>query len=95
MTDITPVSQQIEPGLEVLSMADIVALEQKIRENKQAQLRGDPLPHDVTEDQLRSAIAGIRKCRGTMDLYTSSGAEKKSKGGGGAAKIEIMDLDGL
>lgn len=95
MTDSTPApSPELAPGPATLSVEQILALEQQLRENKAAQLRGDPQPHTVTDQQLRDAINGIRRQRGTLGI---AGEKKASKGKAASAgpTIQLLDLDGL
>lgn len=94
MTDTTPAP---ESGLPILSIEQVIALEKQLRENKAAQLRGEPLPHSVTPEQVRDAVMAMRRQRGTLDLATSrkSGGGSKKASGGKAASIEILDLGDL
>lgn len=81
------------PGPQALTVDEVLALEQKLRENKQAQMRGDPMPHDVTPQQLRDAIMAIRMQRGTLPLQSEKKNGKGGKKSGGATVIEInLDL---
>lgn len=98
MTDFNPTPEAANPTpVPVMSMQDVLALEQKLRENKAAQLRGDPLPHNVTAEEMRDAIIAIRRSRGTLDLYAKAeGGGKKSSGKKGTAiQIDIGDIEGL
>jgi hypothetical protein len=96
MTDFNPTPDAGAPTpVAVMSMQEVLALEQKMRENKAAQQRGDPLPHHVTAEQMRDAVMAIRRSRGTLDLYAKSEAgEKKSAAGKKSSPIQI-DIDDL
>jgi hypothetical protein len=75
-----------------MSVEGVLALERKIRENKAAQLRGEPPVHVVTMEEMRDAVNAIRRTRGTMDL---AAVAKAGKSRSGASSIEIVDLEGL
>jgi hypothetical protein len=95
-SDITPVSQSANPApLPTISLEDVRELERKCRENRAAQLRGEPPLHDVTAQNLRDAIIAIRSQRGTMNIANE--AAKKANGGKKAAPISINidDLDDM
>lgn len=77
------------PGVETISIEQVLELEQKLRENKAAQLRGEPPVHEVTPEQIHAALSSMRRSRGTMEL-AKSGGSKSSK-----PKIELIDLEGL
>jgi hypothetical protein len=87
MTDPTPIPAPAESSIPILSMEQVLAIEQKLRENKAAQLRGDPLPHEVSVDDIHSAISSIKRSRGTLDLYKDKGEKK----GGGKSSVVVID----
>lgn len=89
MTDITPVPlPPTAVGPETLSVDQVLAIERQLRENKAAELRGEPAPHQVTPDQMRACLMAIRKSRGTLDLASKASGGSK-KGGSSAARIEL------
>jgi type IV secretory pathway VirB10-like protein len=94
MTDQIPSPQLPDPppGPPTLSVEQVLELEKKLRENKAAQMRGDPMPHELTPQMLHEAVNAIRKQRGTLKLAETKRATKGAKS---AATIEILDLDGL
>lgn len=94
MTDLTPTPNAAPAGIQTLSMEQIIALERRIRENKAAQLRGEPLPHDVKPEEIKAAIQSVRASRGTLNFAEGKSSGKK-KGSGGKAQIEIIDGDEL
>lgn len=89
-----PTPNPAPEGVATLSVEEILALEQKIRENKAAQLQGLPPPHTVTVEQIAAAINGMRSSRGTMNLAKTAGSGKKGNGAG-KSSIEVLDLEGL
>lgn len=94
MTDMTPAPAQQDPGIQTLSVEQILEMQNKLRENRAAQLKGEPLPHTVSPEEMKAAIQAIRRQRGTLNLADGRGtAAKRGKKGGGT--IEILDLDGI
>jgi len=83
-----PTQGQVPEGVPTISIADVLELERKVRENRQAQLRGEASPHAVTAEQIRAAIQAVRRERNITP--SAGGAKKPAK-----TQIEIVDLDGL
>lgn len=90
-----PTPTPIPEGIATMSVEQVTELERKVRENKQAQLRGDPPPHTITREEVRAAINGLRAMRGTMELAGTRTASGGKKGGTGKTQIDLVDLDGL
>lgn len=75
---------------ELLSMAEVEEVSRKNYENKQAQLRGDPPPHNLPQELLVRALQSIRGMRATG---TQRPASKKAAASG--APTKEMNIDKL
>lgn len=60
-----------------MSIEEIERISLMNHENKQAQLRGDPAPHQISQDDLVRALRSIRAMRATGSQRPAS---KKSSG---------------
>jgi hypothetical protein len=92
MTDITPNPTAAAPEVQqFLSPEMVLDVERKLRENKAAELKGEPPPHQVTAEDINRALMAIKHQRGTLDFASKAGAGAGKKG---VTKIEL-DIDGL
>lgn len=93
MTDITPnpTAAATEPQ-QFLSPEMVIEVERKLRENKAAELKGEPPPHQVTAEDINRALMTIKHQRGTLDFASKAGASTAAKKG--VTKIEL-DIEGL
>ena len=73
--------------VEIMSMEEINALQQKILENEAAKERNEPPPHTITTEMMKSAVFSLRAQRGTVKS-PSKGKEKK----GAVTSINVDDL---
>lgn len=85
MSDVNPV-----PSSAILSVDQVLDIERRLRENRAAQHRGDPLPHNVTREEMRAALQSMRRHRNIAPKAPGGG----KKPGGKASVIQI-DLEGL
>lgn len=82
--------------VETLSIADVLALEQKVRDNEAARKRGDPLPHIVTKEDLRAALNAVRQNRGTLGAAKSAAAAGgTTKKASGKTEVKLINIEGL
>lgn len=81
MTDITPNPSAAAPeAQQFLSVDAVIDVERKLRENKAAELKGEPPPHQVTADEINRALMTIKHQRGTLDFASKAGATAGKKG---------------
>lgn len=78
------------PTPELLSMAEIEEISRKNYENKQAQMRGEPPPHALSQELLIRALQSVRGMRATG---TQRPASKKAAASGTVTKE--MNIDRL
>jgi hypothetical protein len=75
------------PQLELMSTEEIEVISRKNFENKQAQLRGEPAPHQISQDDLVRCLRSIRAMR------LSGGQRPASKGKSTTREIDIDSID--
>lgn len=74
--------------IELLSQAEIDALEQKVLENEAAKERNEAPPHVITKEMMKACVLSMRARRGTMQA-----APSKKIGAG--AKVSSVNIDDL
>lgn len=81
----SPVS---DSSLPLMSVAEIEDISRKNFENKQAQLRGEPPPHPISQQDLIRCLHSLRSLRGAIE-------PKAAKKAGGKSTVTNINVDAL
>lgn len=84
----TPPSPDSGNSLPLMSVAEIEDISRKNFENKQAQLRGEPPPHPITQQDLIRCLHSLRSLRGAVE-------PKSAKKAAGKSTVTNLNVDAL
>lgn len=79
--------QASDTSLPLMSVAEIEDISRKNFENKQAQLRGEPPPWPISQQDLVRCLQSVRSLRGSI--------EPKSAKKGGKSTVTNLNVDAL